>query len=98
MYECGWRRNFPAALVLTTESIPELEGPLLRKYLIAAVAALTALAFTAVAIAQTPAASMSVKVAPKKAGTAKKPKNSSIELNIKNNDPKKTLSKLVITS
>jgi len=70
----------------------------LRKSLIAAVAALTALAFTAVAIAQTPAASMSVKVAPKKAGTKKKPKNSSIELNIKNNDPKKTLSKLVITS
>jgi hypothetical protein len=70
----------------------------LRKYLIAAVAALTAVAFTAVAIAQTPAASMSVKIAPKKAGTKKKPKNSSIELFIKNNDPKKTLSKLVITS
>jgi hypothetical protein len=70
----------------------------LRKYLIVAIAALTALAFTAVAIAQTPAASMSVKIAPKKAGTKKKPKNSSIELNIKNNDPKRTLSKLEITS
>jgi hypothetical protein len=70
----------------------------LRKYLIVAFAALTALAFTTVALAQTPAATMKVTVKPKKAGTKKKPKNSSIELNIKNNDPKKTLAKLEITS
>ena len=38
-----------------------------------------------------------VTVAPKKAGTKTKPKNSSIHLNIVNNDPKKTLSKLTIT-
>jgi hypothetical protein len=70
----------------------------LRKYLIVAFAALTALAFTTVALAQTPAATMKVKIAPKKAGTKKKPKNASIELNIKNNDPKKTLAKLEITA
>jgi len=70
----------------------------LRKYLIVAIAALTAMAFTAVAIAQTPAASMKVTIKPKKAGTKKKPKNSSIELFIKNNDSKKTLGQLVITS
>jgi hypothetical protein len=70
----------------------------LRKYLIVAIAALTALAFTTAAIAQTPAASMKVKIAPKKAGTKKKPKNSSIELTITNNDNKRTLSQLTITA
>jgi hypothetical protein len=70
----------------------------LRKYLIVAIAALTAMAFTAVALAQTPAATMKVTIKPKKAGTKKKPKNSSIELNIVNNDPKRTLGKLTITS
>jgi hypothetical protein len=68
----------------------------LRKYLIVAIAALTAMAFTAVALAQTPAATMKVTVKPKKAGTKKKPKNASIELNIVNNDPKKTLGSLTI--
>jgi hypothetical protein len=67
--------------------------------MIAAIAALTALAFTAVAIAQTPAGTkMSVKVGPKKAGTKKKPKNSSIELNIENGQTDRTLDKLTITS
>jgi hypothetical protein len=71
----------------------------LRKYLIVAVAALTTIAFTATAsFAFAPAASMKVKIAPKKAGTKAKPKSSSIELTIKNNDSKKTLSKLTITS
>jgi hypothetical protein len=70
----------------------------LRKYLIVAIAALTAMAFTAVALAQTPAATMKVTIKPKKAGTKKKPKNSSIELNIVNNDPKRTLGKLTVTS
>jgi hypothetical protein len=70
----------------------------LRKYLIVAIAALTAMAFTAVALAQTPAATMKVTIKPKKAGTKKKPKNSSIELNIVNNDPKRTLGKLTIAS
>jgi hypothetical protein len=68
----------------------------LRKYLIVAIAALTAMAFTAVALAQTPAATRKLTVKPKKAGTKKKPKNASIELNIVNNDPKKTLGSLTI--
>jgi hypothetical protein len=70
----------------------------LRKYLIVAIAALTAMAFTAVAIAQTPAASMKVGITPKKAGTKKKPKNAAIKLDIVNNDSKRTLSKLTIQS
>jgi hypothetical protein len=70
----------------------------LRKYLIVAIAALTAVALTTVAVAQTPEATMEVTIAPKKAGTKKKPKNSSIELNIVNNNHRRTLSKLTVTS
>jgi hypothetical protein len=70
----------------------------LRKFLIVAIAAFTTMAFTAVAVAQTPAASMKVTIKPKKAGTKKKPKNASIDLNIQNNDTKRTLSQLTITS
>jgi hypothetical protein len=71
----------------------------LRKYLIVATAALTAIAFTtAVAVAQAPEATMKVTVKAKKAGTKKKPKNSSIKLNIVNANNKRTLSKLTITS
>jgi hypothetical protein len=70
----------------------------LRKYLIVAFAAITAIAFVTTAVAQTPAASMKVTIAPKKAGTKQKPKNSSIHLTIKNNDSKRTLSQLTITS
>jgi hypothetical protein len=70
----------------------------LRKYLIVAFAAITAMAFVTTAVAQTPAATMKVGISPKKAGTKKKPKNASIHLTIKNNDQKKTLSSLVVTS
>jgi hypothetical protein len=71
----------------------------LRKYLVVAFAAITAMAFVTTAVAQTPApATMKVTIAPKKAGTKKKPKNSSIHLHITNNDNKRTLSKLEITS
>jgi len=69
----------------------------LRKYLIAAVAALTALAVASVAIAQSsPTATLSVKVSPKKAGTKKKPKNGKVELSIVNDDPGRTLDNLKI--
>jgi hypothetical protein len=70
----------------------------LRKYLIVAIAALTTLAFAAVALAQTPAATMTVKITPKKAGTKAKPKNSKLTLNIVNGDSKRTLSRLTITA
>lgn len=68
----------------------------MRKYLIAAIAALTAIAFASVAIAQGPAASMKVTLSPKKAGTKKHPRNSSLKLTITNNDSKKTLKQLDI--
>ena len=67
----------------------------MRKYLIAAVAALTALCFTAVALAQSGATS-DVKVAPKDAGTKAKPKPSKITLNVKNGDVSQTASQIVV--
>lgn len=68
----------------------------MRKYLIAAIAALTVIAFASVAIAQGPAASMKVKLSPKKAGTKKHPQNSKLRLVITNNDVHKTLTQLDI--
>jgi hypothetical protein len=68
----------------------------LRKYLIAAVAALAVVAFAAVAFAQTPGASMTVSVKPKKAGTKTKPKDSTISLSIVNADKSQTASRIEI--
>jgi hypothetical protein len=69
----------------------------LRKYLIAAVAAVTAIAFSAVALAQGPdTATLSVKVSPKDAGTKTKPKNSTFTLNVVNNNTSRTMSDLDI--
>jgi hypothetical protein len=72
----------------------------LRKYLIVAVAALAALVFaTTASVAQTvDKATMKVSIKPKKAGTKKKPKNSSIELTIENANAQRTLNKLTITA
>jgi len=72
----------------------------LRKTLIAALTALTALAVTAVAIAQNPAPSIDVTatVSPTKAGTKKKPKSEKVNLTIINNKESKTsASKIEIT-
>jgi hypothetical protein len=67
--------------------------------MIVAIAAIAAIAFSSVSLAQTPAPqTMKVKVAPKKAGTKNKPKNSSIVLDIANNESKRTLGKLEITT
>jgi hypothetical protein len=69
----------------------------LRKYLIAALAALTALAFATVALAQGPdTATLSVKLTPKKAGTKRKPKNSTLKLSIANGNDQRTMSDLDI--
>ena len=68
----------------------------MRKYLIAAIAAIAAIAFASVAVAQDQAASMSVNVSPKKSGTLKKPANSKLKLTITNNDVHKTLKQLDI--
>jgi hypothetical protein len=68
----------------------------LRKYLIVAVAALTAVAFATVAVAQAPEATMNVSVTPKNAGTKKKPKRSTINLSVKNSDSSQTASRIEI--
>lgn len=70
----------------------------MRKFLIAAVAAVTVIAVAApIASAQAPA-NMSVKVTPTDAGTKKKPKNSTIKLAIENTAHNRTMSKLTITT
>ena len=71
----------------------------MRKTLIAALAALTALALAAVAMAQNPAptASLEVSVAPSKVGTKKKPRSGRLELNAQTNrESKSTASKIEI--
>jgi hypothetical protein len=71
----------------------------LRKTLIAALAALTALALAAVAMAQNPAptASLEVSVAPSKVGTKKKPRSGRLELSATTNrESKSTASKIEI--
>jgi hypothetical protein len=71
----------------------------LRKYLITAVAAVAAIAVAApVASAQDPEPTMSVNITPKKAGTKKKPKNSTIKLSIENPETNRTMTKLTITT
>lgn len=70
----------------------------MRKLLIAAIAALTVVAFATVSFAQTPGATMEVKVSPKNAGTKNKPANSSLRLEVTNGDTKRTMSRLTITS
>jgi hypothetical protein len=68
----------------------------LRKFLVAAVAAMSILAAVGVASAQAPGADMTVKVAPKNAGTKAKPKDSVITLEIVNRDFSQTASRLEI--
>jgi hypothetical protein len=68
----------------------------LRKYLIAGVAAFTAVAFAAVSYAQEPAAEMTVAVSPSKAGTKKKPKDVVVDLEIVNGDITQTASRIEI--
>ena len=70
----------------------------MKKYLVAALAAVIAVAAVGVASAQTPAANMKVKVTPTKVGTKKKPKNSTINLSIENTATNRTMSKLTITT
>jgi hypothetical protein len=69
----------------------------LRKYLIAALAAVTAIAFSAVAFGQgADTATLKVKVSPKDAGTKKKPKNSTFVLDVVNDNTSRTMSDLDI--
>ena len=67
----------------------------MRKYLIAAVAALTVVAFAAVATAQSGGgATLDVKVKPKDAGTKKHPKNGTFVLDVISQNTNRTMSKL----
>jgi hypothetical protein len=69
----------------------------LRKYLIAAVAAVAALSFSAVAVGQAgDTAELTVNVTPKKAGKKNKPKNSAFDLEVVNSNTKRTMSDLDI--
>ena len=62
----------------------------MRKFLIAVVAALTALAVVAVAQAQSPGADITVSISPNKVGTKKKPKAEKLTLELKNEDSSQT--------
>jgi hypothetical protein len=69
----------------------------LRKYLIVAVAAFTAIAFAAVSYAQSAdTATLQTKLTPAKAGTKQKPKSSKLDLNIINGNQKRTMSELTV--
>jgi hypothetical protein len=68
----------------------------LRKFLIVAVAAITVVAVTTVALAQTPGATMSVTLKPKKAGSKQKPKDTSLSLEIVNSDFSQTASRIEV--
>jgi hypothetical protein len=68
----------------------------LRKFLIAAIAALASIALASVAIAQTEDVSSTTSVSPSKAGTKKKPKAVKIKTYVKNNVPGTTASKIEI--
>jgi hypothetical protein len=69
----------------------------LRKFLIVAIAAFTAIAFAAVSFAQgADTATLKVSVSPKDAGTKTKPKNSAFNLEVVNGNTQRTMSDLDI--
>lgn len=70
----------------------------MRKYLILAVAAMLSIAVAAVAVAQDPntAPDVTATIAPPKAGTKKKPKNSSLKLFVKNNRTDATVDTITV--
>jgi hypothetical protein len=68
----------------------------LRKYLIAAIAALASIALASVAVAQSQDVTATTTVSPTKAGTKKKPKAAKVTTFVKNNVPNTTASKIEI--
>jgi hypothetical protein len=68
----------------------------LRKYLIAAIAALASIALASVAVAQSEDVTGTTTVSPTKAGTKKKPKAAKVTTLVKNNVPNTTASKIEI--
>lgn len=67
----------------------------MRKYLIAALAAVLSIALAAVAIGQGPATG-TVKITPAKSGTKKKPRSIKLTVNVTNNTPGTTASRIDI--
>jgi len=68
----------------------------LRKYLIAVIAALAALAMATVAVAQSGDVTATTTVSPTKSGTKKKPKSIKITTFVQNNVPNTTAAKIEI--
>ena len=69
----------------------------MRKFLIVAIAAITVVAFAAVALAQgADTATLTTKLTPKNAGTKKKPTNAKFDLTVVNGNTKRTMSALDI--
>jgi hypothetical protein len=97
-----WTPSLFGSVSIGTDRVPPervhtiLGGDNLRKYLIAAVAATAAIGVSTAAAQSDRTATMKVTVAPKNAGTAKKPVNSSVALTIDNNNTRAVLTKLAI--
>jgi hypothetical protein len=68
----------------------------LRKYLIVALAAMLSIALASVALAANAAPDVTAKLTPTKAGTKKKPKNSSLKLFVKNNQTDATVNTITV--
>jgi hypothetical protein len=68
----------------------------LRKYLIVALAAVLSIAVASVALAAGAAPDVTVKLTPTKAGTKKKPKNSTLTLSVKNNQTDATVDTITV--
>ena len=82
----------PGEFALSQRTLSPEEDSL-RKYLIAALVAVLSIAVTAVAVGQTPstAPDVDMKFTPTNAGTKKKPKNSTLNLSVKNNQTDATV-------
>jgi len=68
----------------------------LRKYLIAALAAVLSIALASIALAQNAAPDVTAKITPTKAGKKKKPKNSTLKLFVKNNQTDATVDTITV--
>ena len=69
----------------------------MRKYLIAALAAVLSIALASIALAQNAGPDVTAKVTPTKAGTKKKPKNSTLKLFVKNNQTDATVDTITVS-
>jgi hypothetical protein len=68
----------------------------LRKYLIAALAAVLSIAMASIALAQNAAPDVTATISPAKAGKKKKPKNSTLKLFVKNNQTDATVDTITV--